>query len=476
MTIATPLVGVIMGSRSDWETMRHAADTLDRARRAARGARGVGPPHAAPALRVRLTARAARPGGHHRRRGRGGPPAGHDRGEDRAAGAGRAGRVGRRCTASIRCCRSCRCRAACPVGTLAIGRAGAVNAALLAAAILGAKHPEFREALRRLRATQTSAVLGDPDPRRRRHDRRRPRRRAARAHAGARRLPARPRASASSTTPPAPRPATSPSCTPATTRTSTSSERFADGLDVVTYEFENVPVASARSLAERLPVYPPPQALEAAQDRLVEKTFFHGLGIPTPRRSSPSIRTDASRAALRLIGLPAVLKTRRLGYDGKGQIVLREPQEAEYAWRALGDVPQILEGFVPFRASCRCSRCAAAAARRRSIRWSRTTTARASCGCRSPRRRASTPDLQAQAEEYAPARAGALGLRRRAGDRVLRGRRPAAGQRDGPARPQLRPLDHRGGRDEPVREPPARRPGPAARLGGGGRPRRRWST
>jgi 5-(carboxyamino)imidazole ribonucleotide synthase len=125
-------------------------------------------------------------------------------------------------------------------------------------------------------------------------------------------------------------------------------ERFAGGLDVVTYEFENVPVASARFLAERLPVYPPPRALEAAQDRLVEKTFFHGLDIPTP----PFLAVDSEasfRSALRLIGMPAVLKTRRMGYDGKGQIVLREPKDAGYAWRVLGDVPQILEGFVPFR-------------------------------------------------------------------------------------------------------------------------------
>jgi 5-(carboxyamino)imidazole ribonucleotide synthase len=125
-------------------------------------------------------------------------------------------------------------------------------------------------------------------------------------------------------------------------------DRFAEGLDVVTYEFENVPVTSARLLAGRLPVYPPPRALEAAQDRLAEKTFFQRLDIPTP----PFLAVDSEesfRAALRLIGLPAVLKTRRLGYDGKGQIVLRQPKEAEYAWRVLGDVPQILEGFVPFQ-------------------------------------------------------------------------------------------------------------------------------
>jgi len=125
-------------------------------------------------------------------------------------------------------------------------------------------------------------------------------------------------------------------------------ERFADKLDVVTYEFENVPVASARFLAERVAVYPPARALEVAQDRLTEKSFFQSLDIPTP----PFLAVDSEtsfHSALERIGLPAVLKTRRMGYDGKGQIVLREPRDAEYAWRVLGDVPQILEGFVPFR-------------------------------------------------------------------------------------------------------------------------------
>ncbi len=124
-------------------------------------------------------------------------------------------------------------------------------------------------------------------------------------------------------------------------------QSFADGLSVVTYEFENVPVTSARFLAERVPVSPPPQALETAQDRLVEKNFFRRLGIPTPPFEPVDSEADF-RAALECVGLPAVLKTRRLGYDGKGQLVLREPRDAEYARRVLGDVPQILEGFVPF--------------------------------------------------------------------------------------------------------------------------------
>jgi 5-(carboxyamino)imidazole ribonucleotide synthase len=124
-------------------------------------------------------------------------------------------------------------------------------------------------------------------------------------------------------------------------------ERFCAGLDAVTYEFENVPVAAARFLAERVPVYPPPAALEAAQDRLIEKTFFQNLGIATP----PFAPVDSQaklEAAIVQIGLPAVLKTRRLGYDGKGQVILRTPADATAAWAALGNAPLILEGWVPF--------------------------------------------------------------------------------------------------------------------------------
>lgn len=124
-------------------------------------------------------------------------------------------------------------------------------------------------------------------------------------------------------------------------------KQFAAGLDLVTYEFENVPVDTARFLSERLPVYPPPEALEAAQDRVIEKTFFQNLGIPTP----PFAQLDSweeFEAAIERIGLPAVLKTRRFGYDGKGQYELRGPDDIAAAWRSLNGVPLILEGFVTF--------------------------------------------------------------------------------------------------------------------------------
>jgi 5-(carboxyamino)imidazole ribonucleotide synthase len=118
-------------------------------------------------------------------------------------------------------------------------------------------------------------------------------------------------------------------------------------VDAVTYEFENVPVESARWLAERLPVFPPPAALAVAQDRLAEKAFFARHGIPTPPFAGVEGRAEFE-AALAHIGLPAVLKTRRFGYDGKGQMVLRTPTEAEEGWRVLGGRPLILEGFVSF--------------------------------------------------------------------------------------------------------------------------------
>jgi 5-(carboxyamino)imidazole ribonucleotide synthase len=124
-------------------------------------------------------------------------------------------------------------------------------------------------------------------------------------------------------------------------------DRFAEGLDVVTYEFENVPVAAARRLAGRVPLYPPAGALEVAQDRLAEKTFLRDLGIPTPPFVAVSGRAGLD-AAVAELGLPAVLKTRRMGYDGKGQWVLREAADLGQAWEALGGQALILEGFVRF--------------------------------------------------------------------------------------------------------------------------------
>jgi 5-(carboxyamino)imidazole ribonucleotide synthase len=124
-------------------------------------------------------------------------------------------------------------------------------------------------------------------------------------------------------------------------------EKFAHGLTLVTYEFENVPVASVRFLAERVPVFPPPAALEAAQDRRSEKQLFQKLEIPTVEFAEVD-SSAALDAAVAQIGLPAVLKTCRMGYDGKGQWVLRK---AEDVVRAKAEIPGealLLEKFTPF--------------------------------------------------------------------------------------------------------------------------------
>ncbi len=125
-------------------------------------------------------------------------------------------------------------------------------------------------------------------------------------------------------------------------------ERLTQGCEVVTLEFENIPLAAARFVQERGLLFPGPQALEAAQDRVNEKTLFARLGIPTPPWQAVD-SLDELCAAVEAIGLPAVLKTRRMGYDGRGQAVLRETAEIENAWRALGGTPLILEGFIAFR-------------------------------------------------------------------------------------------------------------------------------
>jgi 5-(carboxyamino)imidazole ribonucleotide synthase len=124
-------------------------------------------------------------------------------------------------------------------------------------------------------------------------------------------------------------------------------EKFSNGLELVTYEFENVPVEAARFLAERVPVYPPPAALEAAQDRLAEKDLFRKLGIATTEFTAVWNPRELE-AAVKTLGLPAVLKTSRLGYDGKGQWILRTPQDVAKARSELPAVTLILERFVPF--------------------------------------------------------------------------------------------------------------------------------
>lgn len=122
---------------------------------------------------------------------------------------------------------------------------------------------------------------------------------------------------------------------------------FAQGVDIITYEFENVPLETAQWLGQFAPVYPPPAALHTAQDRLNEKTLFTQLGLPTPAFACVNSLAEL-RAAVQTINLPAVLKTRRLGYDGKGQFVLKAETDVASAWQALGGVPLILERFIAF--------------------------------------------------------------------------------------------------------------------------------
>lgn len=122
---------------------------------------------------------------------------------------------------------------------------------------------------------------------------------------------------------------------------------FAGAVDVVTYEFENIDADPIAGIADTVPVRPSIEALRVAQDRCAEKRFVEGLGgRPAPWR--PVKTLDQLKAALAEIGTPAILKTARFGYDGKGQARLATPEEAEAAWDAIGGQPAILEGFVTF--------------------------------------------------------------------------------------------------------------------------------
>ena len=123
--------------------------------------------------------------------------------------------------------------------------------------------------------------------------------------------------------------------------------RFAGAVDVVTYEFENVPARTAAFLARRRPVLPDPQVLETTQDRLVEKNFISTLKIATAPYGPVHSATQLSEG-IDITGLPAVLKTRQLGYDGKGQAKIAKGGDPVAAWRSLHNAPCIVEGFIDF--------------------------------------------------------------------------------------------------------------------------------
>ncbi len=122
---------------------------------------------------------------------------------------------------------------------------------------------------------------------------------------------------------------------------------LAGRVDIITYEFENVPVSAVRSISDATPVYPPPDALETAQDRLSEKRLFETLDIPLPAYRAINSLEDL-QAATQDLGLPFVLKTRRFGYDGKGQFVVRDAADVEAAWSELGGQALIAEAWVAF--------------------------------------------------------------------------------------------------------------------------------
>lgn len=128
----------------------------------------------------------------------------------------------------------------------------------------------------------------------------------------------------------------------------TAREIFLKDLDACTYEFENLPAHLVEALQTRITVNPPPLAISTSQDRLLEKAFFGKLAIPTaPYRAVNSLPDLES--AVTAVGLPAVLKTCRFGYDGKGQFILRSSSDISAAWQQLGGVPLVLEGFVKFQ-------------------------------------------------------------------------------------------------------------------------------
>lgn len=125
-------------------------------------------------------------------------------------------------------------------------------------------------------------------------------------------------------------------------------EEFAESVDVATFEFENVPAEALEQLEAQGKLLPRRNALTVSQDRLVEKDFLTGAGLGTAPYANVGAESDLVGAAER-VGAPSILKTRRLGYDGKGQVRVARPEDVAAAWEELGRVPCILEGFVEYR-------------------------------------------------------------------------------------------------------------------------------
>ncbi|MEM7188688.1 MAG: 5-(carboxyamino)imidazole ribonucleotide synthase [Pseudomonadota bacterium] len=124
-------------------------------------------------------------------------------------------------------------------------------------------------------------------------------------------------------------------------------EAFAGAVDVVTYEFENVPAEALDLIEDRVPIHPGRRALAVSQDRCDEKAFMESLGIAVAPWAAVGSASELM-TAIGTVGTPAILKTRRLGYDGKGQFRLADPGDAGLAWASLDGAPSVLEGFVDF--------------------------------------------------------------------------------------------------------------------------------
>ncbi len=124
--------------------------------------------------------------------------------------------------------------------------------------------------------------------------------------------------------------------------------RFVDRLDLATYEFEHLPLQTLRLISKQTALYPSLNAIEIVQDRLTQKKFLQSLGIPTTQFYEVNSRLDLESAVAET-GVPAVLKTRYFGYDGKGQYSVRKTEEIDQAWSRLGERPLVLEAWVPFQ-------------------------------------------------------------------------------------------------------------------------------
>ena len=226
-------------------------------------------------------------------------------------------------------------------------------------------------------------------------------------------------------------------------------ERFANSVQVVTYEFENVPLAAAKIVAERVAVRPGPNVLAIAQDRLAEKDFLSKAALPVAPYQG--IATPEELQLATEVGFPAVLKTRREGYDGKGQVRVKSAHDLSAAWERLGHVPVVLERWIDF--ACEVSVIIARSQDGEEVAYEPAENRHAGGILRT----SIVPALISQGHGGRRGFGGShggprAGLRRRAcrGDVRVGGRRRRC-QRNCPAAAQLRTLDDRCGGDQSVR-------------------------